>query len=73
VNRKQNNFWLGVMTTYHALGRELKGINDRDKRLNDLTAEAVKATAAKNFPKQNYTVVTLRPQAAGGSDGGGGK
>jgi zinc protease len=73
VNRKQNNFWLNVMTTYHALGRELKGINDRDKRLNDLAAEAVKATAAKNFPKQNYTVVTLRPQAAGGTDGGGGK
>ncbi|MFO0980739.1 MAG: insulinase family protein [Planctomycetota bacterium] len=62
VSLKQNGFWAGALANYHALKRDPGTINDRIKRARDLSADDVKAAAARFFARTNYTVLTLTPE-----------
>ncbi|MGQ0732497.1 MAG: M16 family metallopeptidase [Acidobacteriota bacterium] len=60
---KQNAYWMGSLQTVHMLGWDPVGVSRRAERIEKLSPEVLHETFKKYFPRDRYTVVTLRPEA----------
>jgi zinc protease len=66
VAEKENGTWLGLLQNFHAFGWDPLRILHRRERIDRLTRENLRATFAKYFPLDRYTVITLLPAAGAG-------
>jgi len=61
VGEKENRMWFGSLTRFHELGWDPLRILKRRERIDALTTEAIRESAAKYFPLDRYTVISLLP------------
>ncbi|MDR1990104.1 MAG: insulinase family protein [Acidobacteriaceae bacterium] len=59
---KQNNDWMGRLTTVHLIGGNPSDIPTRATRIDALTAAAIQNAFKQYFPMDRYTIVTLMPE-----------
>jgi zinc protease len=62
VNLKENNFWLSSFRTYYANGENPEDILEFPKLVDNLSGEAIQATANTYFDVNNYIKVVLFPE-----------
>jgi zinc protease len=67
VGLKENGFWSGSLLTLHLLGWDPLRILKRRERIDLLTPDNLRATFAKYFPPDRYTVITLLPETTMGA------
>lgn len=62
TNLKNNNYWLGQISSKVQRGEELASILDYEKMLEKITPESSKATANKYLTGENYIKAVLLPE-----------
>jgi zinc protease len=66
VSMKQNAYWMGSLQTIHQMGWDPLRLLARRERIDRLTPANLRATFAKYFPADRYTVITLMPESGAG-------
>jgi zinc protease len=59
---KQNPYWLGSLQTVHMLGWDPTSIARRQKRIETITRDSLRAAFVRYFPLDRYTAVSLFPE-----------
>jgi len=62
VSEKQNGTWLSLLSNFHEYGWDPLRIPKRRERIEALTTDNLRATAAKYLPPDRYTVLSLLPR-----------
>ncbi|MBX2974872.1 MAG: insulinase family protein [Ignavibacteriaceae bacterium] len=62
VQIKQNDFWARTLQSYYYYNRNLSELNTMDELINNLSSEAILATAKKYIDFDNYVQVVLYPE-----------
>ena len=63
---RENGYWLRRMSTIRLLGGELTDILTRRERIDSITPGILQEVFRRNFPLDQFTVVTLMPEGEAG-------
>ncbi|RLD25176.1 MAG: insulinase family protein [Bacteroidetes bacterium] len=61
-NLKENRYWLGQLGGYYRNNSDLGGFYEREKQVEALTADNLKAAANKYLNMKNYIQIVLMPE-----------
>ena len=61
-NLKENRYWLGQISGYYRNEADLKGFYDREKLVEALTSDDLKAAANQFLNMENYVQIVLMPE-----------
>lgn len=59
---KTNNYWMGVLKTYHINKYDYQEVKWLDQRIEDLTAKDIQHVAKKYLDTENYIRIVLYPE-----------
>ena len=59
---KENNFWMGLMTSYPSMGEDPREFLKRHAWIDQLTADEIQAAAKKYLSRENMITVELFPE-----------